>query len=736
MKSHPDLSDQIPGTRFKNSKWIWPHHERNPNGHVLFRTHFDLTGSAQAAWLFIAAESFARVYVNGVEVLRTSSLSYPGQHYYEAVDIAHALFPDQNEVAILVNYIGVPSGASGPKDPGLLAEFVRPDGSVISSSGSDWLARSLDAWSGQFRRSKWLNLDLVEILDFRKLPLDFPMVEINEHFSPSEATGHPGVRFISLEPRTFAKPSGRLIETLEVIEQGVVEDRSEHFEIPALAVHAESIQHKNLGVKNGDSFSLKMTQPGEAWAIIFDLGTYEKGFPHFMIRGDPGAEVDLTWYENVLNPENRNQLAKMHTTDRYILSGGVDIISPEEWKCGRHLQLTFRKIKTHLNVQDLRWEQAHFPLQPKVSLTSSSRQLEKILEIGLRAAALCMHDNIMDCPWRERRQWIGDAQRIGLINYYAFGEFALPRAVLKQHIRLQDISGRIWVCQPIYEEYPSQSMEWLRALLEYQEFSDDQSLIPEVAENIELLHRWFLKCRDSRGLLFITQTPVMNWMDNSYGSTLSQDQPSVRDYQFQTPFLALNLRYLLFLDDVSTSLRLPGFESIADQAAHERQRLAATIQEHFWDADLGLLRDCANPDLPLSISEMGHALAVLTDLPGIDGAQLWDQFQTYAQKHPTKVIPTTPFGKYHTHQALGKLNRPQALLQDILAHWSPMVDAHADTTWERFDGEGSLCHGWAGIPYIAILRHLLKFNPKNPEPKTIQNLANIDWIHAEIPNNN
>ena len=41
------------------------------------------------------------------------------------------------------------------------------------------------------------------------------------------------------------------------------------------------------------------------------------------------------------------------------------------------------------------------------------------------------------------------------------------RAVLRQHARFQDPdTGRLWVCLPLYEEYPEQSMEWLRAVFD------------------------------------------------------------------------------------------------------------------------------------------------------------------------------------------------------------------------------------------------------------------------------
>ena len=719
----------IPEERFTQAKWIWPRNDRTVNGHVLFRTHLDLEGEQLRATMHLAVESFARVFIDGNEVHRTSSISYPGQHYYETVDLNGAVHAGCNEISILAWYIGIPSGASGPKDPGLLVEVVDLQGVILSSNAADWKVLTLDAWRGQIRRSHWLNLDLVEILDFGMLPIDFPRTPVDERFSTPEATNHPGARFIKVEPRTFAKPGGTTLREFRILAEGTVDDHSEEFEVPALAVLTEPIESRGLGIENWNEFTLDAPPAGKAWSLILDLGNYEKGFPRLTVAGDSGTVVDLSWFEDLSVPGARALLSKVHATDRFILSGGADEIVPEEWKCGRHLQLTFRKIQTRLIVRRLRWERMHYPLKRRATITSSSKKLERIIEIGLRSAALCMHDNIMDCPWRERRQWIGDVQRINLISYYTFGEFDLPRAVLEQHVRLQDISGRMWVCQPVNEEFPSQSMEWLRAVLEYAEYSNDNTLLPKLVHHIELLHGWFMQCRNRDGLFFVGTTPVTNWMDNTYGSNISPDANSVRTHQFRTPFLALNLRYLLFLDDLAITLGRVGRERASAEARIERTRLASIIHEHFWEASRGLYRDSADPSIPITFSEMAHALIVLTDLPDVPSEETWDRFLTHAANHP--IIPSSPFGKFHTFEALGKLNRPDQIVSEILQHWGPMIEQNSDTAWESFSGEESRCHGWAGTPAVALLRHVLKLDPRHPQEATGHNFAGVDWIRGQ-----
>jgi hypothetical protein len=66
-------------------------------------------------------------------------------------------------------------------------------------------------------------------------------------------------------------------------------------------------------------------------------------------------------------------------------------------------------------------------------------------------------------------------------------------------------------------------------------------------------------------------------------------------------------------------------------------------------------------------------------------------------------------------------------MRHIRDGWGPMVAAGSDTAWEAFTGS-SQCHGWSGVPVVAVLRHLLKVDPRSPRPTRVDNVAGVDWI--------
>ncbi len=715
------------------ARWIWAPDARHVNAHVLFRADFGIDHSVRDAILYISAESFARVYINGREVTQTSSLSYPTQHYYEQCPVGACLKTGVNKLAVLAWYIGVPSGASCPKDPGLLFELTDGNGEILIGSGDErFRCKVLDAWQGRQRRSFWLNLDLVETLDLRRLPAGFPMVDGKENFERPEIQNSAGVRYVDIRKRDFPKPAGEKLEKPVELFRGSVPDRSEAGEVAhraAVSEQAEVLRELGQGQKILEKdFIVPPQKPGRAFTVLIDLGDYEKGLPLMTVRGCGGASVDITWLEHLNRPDPAASVSHVYTTDRYILSGQTVDIRPEEWKCGRYLRLTFRGVTDPVEVENFRWQRQHHPLRRIATFNSSSRRLNRIVEMCIKAAALCMHDNIMDCPWRERRQWIGDVQRIGLTNHYAFDDTRLLRAVLSQHVHLQDVNGRMYACLPVFEEYPTQSMEWLRAVMEYERYTGDPTLLQETGDNAEMLHRWFLKDNniDSNGLLRITQPPVMNFLDNTCDHVL-------RDNQHRTAFASVNLRYLRFLDDLAEAMDRLDRPWAVEQARCRRAELTELIPKVFLQPETGLLRDCADPEVPVTYSELTHAQAVLADLPGTRAKEWWARFCDYRQQnHETAVVAAGPFGKHHTFEALGRLGDRERIVREILDGWGPMVDAGADASWEVFSPSGSRCHGWGGIVLVALARHVFALDPRVGGFRRTENMAGVRWMECSI----
>jgi len=268
--------------RHWEAQWIWQKDNRQVNAHLLFRRDFELASVPSHARLFIAVESRAVLYLNGQRVHVTTSISYPGHHYYEEAEVGHALQAGTNQLAVLARYIGIPSGGSFPQDPGLLCELVMEQdgrGPLVIASDASWKVLSLDAWRGVQRRSHWFNLDLVEVMDYRRLPDGWPMVEDLSGFEDPQVLRYPGVRFPHVEARPFPKADLADFADFTVVKAGLVDDQSAGFDIAALAVSEEDIEPTDLGICCPSDFTIQPMAEGKAGALLLDLGRYATGYP-------------------------------------------------------------------------------------------------------------------------------------------------------------------------------------------------------------------------------------------------------------------------------------------------------------------------------------------------------------------------------------------------------------------------------------------------------------------------
>ena len=695
----------------QSAQWIWPHDCAAPNSHVLFRRDFNLEQDTELR-LDIAVETYAQVYLDGNLVHRCNSISYPKQHYFEHL-VLEAVRSGDHQLAIVVFYVGVPSGSTWGKDPGLLCEVRNHNDVLITASDKTWKCLYLDAWKGQTRRAAFLNLDFIEHLDYRDLPNGYPCVDLDLCTDALACNPYPGCRWPIVEQRRYPFLQCSENRAFTLIHAGVV-DESAHAN-PAHAITLEGKPRESAAAPETMSdYKIPALNPDQAFTLFLELDDYITGYPCLDVIAEAGTIVDIAWHEYAENYQFDFISAKLHAADRFVLAEGLNRVQPEEWKAMRYVQITVRHLNTECILKDFFIEQSVYPLASGINIHCEHKALQKIIDLSLNAVKLCMHGIIMDCPWREKRQWIGDVQRIALINHHSFQDQALVRGVLRQHAYLQENNGQMWPCQPLSEEYPSQTMEWLRAVIEYHQATGDTSLLQELQQTIWRMAAWFAEGMNDDGFYQPRGLQTVQWMENTFAE--------IRTFAKQSPAAFLNLRYLQCLEDLRW---VAAYFDDADRArafAEQAKVLRAKIIAHFYDSDLGLLCEINAADIPLRYSEFSHALAIVLGLDGIDAETLWSRYQRQLANEPSSCVAASPFGKYHTHQALGLMGHSEELLADILKYWGPMVAASSKTTWEVFSTGGhqslsqhSQCHGWAGIPVIALLRHVLGVDILSPD---------------------
>ena len=131
------------------ASWIWRKQAdyRKYNDTIIARRDFTLK-NFRAATVWITADSFYRLFVNGEWVSDGPCRSWPEHFQYDVLDITPYLRPGRNEVRVIARYFGIGTFHQVPKQAGLLVQIDIQSGSRRQTIVSDrkWQAASAAAW--------------------------------------------------------------------------------------------------------------------------------------------------------------------------------------------------------------------------------------------------------------------------------------------------------------------------------------------------------------------------------------------------------------------------------------------------------------------------------------------------------------------------------------------------------------------------------------------------------------
>ena len=119
------------------------------NRHVLFRRKFTLTAEqTKSAKIYISADDYYKLYVNGRFVGQGPTAGYDFHYFYNEMDLSDYLQPGENTLAVHTYYQGLLNRVwvSGDHQHGLILDVVA-DGKTIVASDESFLQHEHTAYS-------------------------------------------------------------------------------------------------------------------------------------------------------------------------------------------------------------------------------------------------------------------------------------------------------------------------------------------------------------------------------------------------------------------------------------------------------------------------------------------------------------------------------------------------------------------------------------------------------------
>jgi len=707
----PQPADAPP--RRWRGKWIWQAGAGPAtNAFVLFRREFDLASRPEEALLHISADTRYALYVNGSFAGQGPPQSQPFLQYYDTRDIARLLEAGRNCLGVLVYHSGLIPDTRG----GLLAELEDPLGRALLATDATWAAADGGAWTRDTMQTRGNRVvAFQEVFDARRHPTGWARAGFDDGGWAEAAvlTGRHGHdRPPAVEPWSRLVPRD-IPEMAELVVQPVAVAYVEEctwlasrpragdltVELSAVGTDVARSRVDDAGALcQGGRATVQCSRPeveadGVAEpCIVLDFGRVLTARPRIELDGAAGGMVCIGYAERLIDGRFNNAI-EGHFADGYVMTDGEQTYEPFSWKAFRYLKLRFRECYSPVRV-GVKAAVTTYPYEELGCFESGDETLGKVFELCRYTVRLCSNEFLMDTPWREQAQWLGDVAAVTVPATYAcFGPSALVDKFFRQSGAnphptglLSNISNTVnhnWA--GAIGDY---SLWWVIALWRHYLYTGRAEWIHELYPQAVRAVRAHEVHVNEHGL--IEDMPYWVFIDWADVDRRGECAP-------------LNALYAGALDALRRMAERVGDARTQDQAAEGAERLRRNFVPRLWDEGTGLFADARLNDDELSPRRSEHANAAAIHFGCCDAARAERVIEAIWGRGRAAVTEAQPFFAAVVLEALAGAGRMDLALGFLRERWGRrMADRGATSASEEWGTNGSFRHG----RYAGFLRSL------------------------------
>ncbi|MCD7785622.1 MAG: family 78 glycoside hydrolase catalytic domain [Oscillospiraceae bacterium] len=609
------------------------------NYYTLFRRKFVLD-SPENTTIRISADDYYKLYINGVFACQGPAQAYFFSYNYNETDISRFLRIGENEISVLVFCQGGISRewCSGDNRQGMIADIFQ-DGNLLLGTDSTWQYAVLHNRTNQENSYGTVTS---ENIDFRDKIITFDTAIEDPH-----------------DDHIFKDTP---VDTVEVYELK-----------PQL---------------------IKKLRAGE---YFIDVGTEVSGSLSLTVHGKRGQKLTVAYGEEAENDRAKFDLrCNCRYLDEHILSGDTDTLDYFNYKAFRYINIS--TDIDNLNPDSFRIVARDHRFNEKIALESDIEHLSDIWQICRNALKIGTQEGFLDCPTREKGQYLGDFTVSGLAYLYLTGDAKIYRKTLFDFADSARICpGLLAVAPSSYmQEIADFSLQYPLQILNYYKYTGDSEtvcqLFPTVCGVLDFFHQF----ERPDGLIEgeMGKWNIVDWSPNFRDG---YNLPNERE-----GFIPChNVINAFYIGAMQIENELAGI--IGEPPRHNIDGYKSAYINAFYNHETGLF--CDLEDRAHSALHSNAIPAFFGILP--DGNRIADFIKE-------KGLSCGVQFSYFVLKALANLGEYEAELElltnETYHSWVNMLREGATTCFEAWGRDQkwntSLCHPWASVPIIAIVEDL------------------------------
>jgi alpha-L-rhamnosidase len=640
------------------------HPEHLRNHHMYIRKTFVLADLPDHAVLRITADDYYKLYINGSFIGQGPAQGYPFHYSYNEWDIAPYLMAGDNVIAVHVYYQGLINRAynSGDLRQGLIAELHTEQGLIVASDRS-W--KYMNARQYGTTGTVGYETQFLENIDQRLYMPDWYTVGFRD------------------DDWEFAaeKPDADYALVLQ--------------STPSLSVYRKAPEN--------------VVKLGEGHYVI-DFGQELTGQFEMKANGVPGQQIELRCGEELLE-DSLTVRYDMRCNCRYIetwtLSGHEDTLEHYEYKAFRYVEVIGPPdvIDQGSFIAIVR----HYPLDENACrFESADHLLKQIWQISERGVQLCAQENYVDCPSREKGQYLGDNTIMGHTHMYISGDLRLFKKAIRDFALTASICPGLLAVAPgnFMQEIADFSLQWPMQLLLYYQHSGDEAFLKEMYPVAEGVLSYFRGYSREDGLLENVKDKwnLVDWPDNLRDG---YDFPLTRPVSDGCH----NVINAFYYGCIQTVQAIRDILSVPYE--DELPALKQSFMAAFYRPDASLFADSNVTD---HCSLHANILPLLFQIVPKDSAA------SIVSLIREKRLSCGVYVSYFLLKALAAHGETELIYELIKCEddrsWANMVKEGATSCFEAWGKDQkwntSLCHGWASAPIPLLIEDIIGLKPAKP----------------------
>lgn len=730
-----DLKKALAGfhlSRRWRAHWIWAAGDGlEKNAYYYFRRVFSLDRVPADVRLFISADTRYLAFINGQRIGRGAPQSKPFYQYYDEYSVAGHLREGENCIAVIGYHLGTLADTRG----GLLAELTDAAGEPIVATDASWRVAPADAWQRHTYCEPGNRMTpFQEFFDARQVPAGWDAAGFNDSgWAQASVFDMPPAHGTCPFSRMVPRDIPQLRETplrpvrIERIEESTDLAARKHGDNLTISLSAVGgpVQHTRVenpealctgegaAVVQGSTDHIGKTYCAARYtpAIVLDFGRIVTAFTEIELDAGAGTALEMGYAERLVDGYV-NLALECPFADRYTTREGRQVYRTFSWRAFRYLKIRIRGCDKPAMIHSIRAIETTYPYEDRGGFQSSDEVLNSVFRISRDTVRLCSNECLMDTPYREQAQWLGDVAAVTLPAIYAcFGDTLLPEKFLRQAAGNQLPTGMLTnVSNSISHTWthaiPDYSLWWVIALWNHYLYTGDAQWIHMYYPTAQFIVNGVLPHVNERGL--VENMPYWVFIDWA---------PLDRRGEC-TAYNAIFYGALEALQNMASLKRDAYTEELARTV---RTRMKESFQQRLFDSRRGCFAD-ARVDGEWSdvVSEQANFAAIRWDL--CDAKATAQIIERLVERPALNgVVEAQPFFMCVVLDALDRVGRLDLALKLTRERWGQrMVDLGATSTYEEWSCNGSWrfgyfygfqrtqSHAWSAYPAAFLVRNLMR----------------------------